>query len=76
MASVAVQEAVLGGCGTVCPTTSKAVLSTAGGGFEHTQTFFPRNVEGTGLDRQMAKHVMLEDALGFQGRTHWQREPA
>lgn len=37
---------------------------------------FSRNVEGTGLDRQMAKHLVLADALGFQGRRHWQREPA
>lgn len=29
----------------------------------HTDFFFSRNVEGTGLDRQMAKHLVLEDAL-------------
>lgn len=34
------------GCGMACPATSKAVLSTAGRGFAHTQTFFPEMWKG------------------------------
>lgn len=34
-----------------------------------THRLFSRNVEGTGLDRQMAKHLVLEDALGFREGT-------
>lgn len=58
MASVAAQE----DCGTTCPTTGRAVLSSAGGGFVHIQTFFQK-CRRDRLDRQMAKHLVLEDAL-------------
>lgn len=74
MASVAAQEAAQGAVESLVQPPARQSFALLEGALG-THRLFPRNLEGTGLDRQMAEHLVLEDAFSFQ-RRHWQREPA